>query len=155
MPSGPWCRCPHRCCWPPIWPRSTPNPGVEAASPAACHTPATAWVGSPEQAPGEQVLTLARMARPAPPPRVSEHHPQRDTSMFLLSLPHGSLVEVLQPAQLYNPFSPQVEGRLHAGEELQDPEPFAKNELRFPSGETLPRCWLDPSYSHPVLNSSR
>ena len=75
--------------------------------------------------------------------------------MFLLSLPHGSRVEVLQPAQRYNPFSPQVEGRLHAGEELQDPEPFAKNELRFPSGETLPRCWLDPSYSHPVLNSSR
>ncbi len=107
------------------------------------------------QPPGEELLTLARMARPAPPPRVSEHHPQRDTSMFLLSLPHGSLVEVLQPAQLYNPFSPQVEGRLHAGEELQDPEPFAKNELRFPSGETLPRCWLDPSYSHPVLNSSR
>lgn len=79
------------------------------------------------------------MARPAPPPRVSEHHPLRAASMFLLSLPHGSLME----------------GRLHAGEELQDPEPFAKKELRFPSGETLPRCWLDPSYSHPVLNSSR
>ncbi len=136
-------------------PVDTESWGGGRPPPAACHTPATAWVGSPEQAPGEQVLTLARMARPAPPPRVSEHHPQRDTSMFLLSLPHGSLVEVLQPAQLYNPFSPQVEGRLHAGEELQDPEPFAKNELRFPSGETLPRCWLDPSYSHPVLNSSR
>ena len=75
--------------------------------------------------------------------------------MFLLSLPHGSLVEVLQPAQLFNPFCPRVEGRLHAGEELQDPEPFVKDNLRFPSGETLPRCWLDPTYIHAVLNSSR
>jgi hypothetical protein len=37
-------------------------------------------------------------------------------------------------------------GRFHAGEELQEPERFAKADLSFPSGEPLPRCWLDPGY---------
>jgi hypothetical protein len=36
--------------------------------------------------------------------------------------------------------------RLHAGEELQDSEAFAKAELLFPSGEALPRCWVDAGY---------
>jgi hypothetical protein len=29
---------------------------------------------------------------------------------------------------------------------MQDPEKFAKSELQFPSGEPLPRCWLDAHY---------
>jgi len=49
--------------------------------------------------------------------------------------------------QLINPFEVSLEGRLHAGEELQDPEVFAKGELLFPSGETLPLCWLT---AHPL-----
>jgi len=40
-----------------------------------------------------------------------------------------------------------VEGRLHAGEEIQDPASIAKNELVFPSGEALPLCWLEPDYA--------
>ena len=39
-----------------------------------------------------------------------------------------------------------VMGRFHAGEELQEAEQFAKTNLSFPSGEALPRCWLDPAY---------
>ena len=39
-----------------------------------------------------------------------------------------------------------VMGRFHAGEELQEEERFAKADLNFPSGEPLPRCWLDPAY---------
>ena len=39
-----------------------------------------------------------------------------------------------------------VMGRFHAGEELQEAERFAKTDLTFPSGEPLPRCWLDPAY---------
>jgi hypothetical protein len=57
-----------------------------------------------------------------------------------------SLVEVLNLEQLWDPFAASVEGRYHAGEELQDPQPFAKGELVFPSGESLPRCWVDPAY---------
>jgi len=66
--------------------------------------------------------------------------------MFLTYCPDGSLVEVKQLAVLIDPFARSVEGRFHAGEELQDPELLAKQELRFPSGEPLPRCWLDPAY---------
>lgn len=58
------------------------------------------------------------------------------------------MVEVLAMDQLVNPFEVSLQGRRHAGEELQDPEPFAKGELRFPSGEPLPLCWLNDSYQH-------
>lgn len=54
----------------------------------------------------------------------------------------SSLVEVLDLTQLFDPFEAQVVGRLHASEELQDPQPWPKAELRFPSGEALPGCWL-------------
>ncbi|QVL51774.1 MAG: acetyltransferase [Cyanobium sp. M30B3] len=57
-----------------------------------------------------------------------------------------SLVEVLSLQQLFDPFAASVQGRLHAGEELQDPAALNKAELIFPSGEPLPRCWLDPHY---------
>jgi len=59
---------------------------------------------------------------------------------------HPALVEVLDQRQLVDPFSAVVAGRIHGGEELQDPHHFSKTELRFPSGEALPRCWLDPAY---------
>lgn len=73
--------------------------------------------------------------------------------MFLTLHQHGdsaghesSLVEVLDLRQLADPFATVVAGRIHGGEELQDPQHFAKVELRFPSGEDLPRCWRDPHY---------
>ena len=58
----------------------------------------------------------------------------------------SSLLEVLNLKQLFDPFAKTVSGRLHAGEELQDAAELAKAELSFPSGEKLPRCWLDPHY---------
>jgi hypothetical protein len=73
--------------------------------------------------------------------------------MFLTLHQHGDsldqqapLVEILDLRQLADPFASVVAGRIHGGEELQDPHHFAKAELRFPSGESLPRCWLDPLY---------
>jgi len=57
-----------------------------------------------------------------------------------------SLVEVLNLQQLFDPFAGQVLGRLHAGEELQEPSDVDKDQLVFPSGEALPRCWRDPQY---------
>ena len=62
------------------------------------------------------------------------------------------LVEVLDLRQLADPFAAAVLGRIHGGEELQDAHHFAKHELRFPSGEPLPRCWSDPAYPHGPLS---
>lgn len=67
-------------------------------------------------------------------------------AMFLRTRQDGSLLEVLNLRQLVDPFASAVEGRLHAGEEIQDPELLAKAELLFPSGEALPRCWVDAGY---------
>ncbi|MFN9870275.1 MAG: acetyltransferase [Cyanobacteriota bacterium] len=58
----------------------------------------------------------------------------------------SSLVEVLDLPQLFDPFQDKVQARLHGGEELQDPAAYAKGDLVFPSGEELPRCWLDAQY---------
>lgn len=68
--------------------------------------------------------------------------------MFLKSKSHGELVEILEVENLYDPFKQEILGRFHAGEEMQDPETFRKSELMFPSGETIPQCWLDPDYQH-------
>jgi hypothetical protein len=66
--------------------------------------------------------------------------------MFLQHKRSGDLVEVLTLQELYNPCQREIVGRMHAGEEMQDPESFEKSEMVFPSGEALPRCWLDPNY---------
>ena len=66
--------------------------------------------------------------------------------MFLKHSPSGDLIEVLDLVQMSDPFSPVVRGRFQAGEELPEPEEFAKKDLSFPSGETLPLCWCDSQY---------
>ena len=66
--------------------------------------------------------------------------------MFLKQTKTGDMVEVLDIRALGDPGHASVAGRLHAGEELQDPDTFAKSDLCFPSGEALPRCWLDAGY---------
>lgn len=66
--------------------------------------------------------------------------------MFLKDKTTGDLVEVIDMAAMVDPCRAELEGRYHAGEELQDPAKFIKNQLKFPSGEDLPRCWVDVSY---------
>ncbi len=66
--------------------------------------------------------------------------------MFLKDKNTGDLVEVLDMAAMVDPCRAELEGCYHAGEELQDPTQFAKDQLAFPSGEALPRCWVDVSY---------
>lgn len=66
--------------------------------------------------------------------------------MYLKHKPSGDLVEVMNVTELVDPCREAVTGRFHAGEELQEAAPFAKSDLAFPSGEPLPRCWLDPAY---------
>ena len=66
--------------------------------------------------------------------------------MYLKHKASGDLVEVMDTAALFDPCRDAIQGRFHAGEELQDPATFTKSELVFPSDEALPRCWLDPHY---------
>jgi len=66
--------------------------------------------------------------------------------MFLMQKNTEKLVEVLSLTDLFNPNHVTIVGRFHAGEELQDPEKFSKGDVKFPSGEPLPKCWLDAHY---------
>ena len=68
--------------------------------------------------------------------------------MFLKQKSNDDLVEILETGDLYDPFKGEILGRSHAGEEMQDPEMFPKTELVFPSGESLPLCWIDSDYKH-------
>ena len=67
-------------------------------------------------------------------------------SMFLHHQPSDTLVEILSLETLFNPNELKVKGRFHAGQEMQDVEYFTKSHLEFPSGELLPKCWLDAHY---------
>lgn len=66
--------------------------------------------------------------------------------MYLKHKPTGDLVEVLDIHAMVDPLREVVVGRFHAGEEMQDPANFSKADLIFPSGEVLPRCWIDVHY---------
>ncbi|SMF93672.1 hypothetical protein SAMN02949497_0959 [Methylomagnum ishizawai] len=72
--------------------------------------------------------------------------------MYLKQKKDGHLVEVLGLNDLVNPIHTQVIGRLHYGEEMQEPDKFPKTELIFPSGEALPRCWMDVHYRDQELH---
>ena len=73
--------------------------------------------------------------------------------MFLKHKFNGQLVEVLTLDSMYDPCLQEITGRMHAGEEMQEPETFIKSELIFPSGESLPICWLDPHYREREFSS--
>jgi len=66
--------------------------------------------------------------------------------MLLQEKESGDLVEILDIETLVSPSKNQVSGRIQAGEEEQDPATFEKNKLVFPSGEVLPRCWIEENY---------
>jgi hypothetical protein len=58
----------------------------------------------------------------------------------------GTLVEILDLQEIIDPSQDRVMGRVQSGQEEQDPESVQKQSLNFPSGESLPRCWIDPDY---------
>jgi hypothetical protein len=68
--------------------------------------------------------------------------------MYLKHRPTNDFVEVLDLKSLFDPCVDEINGRLHAGEEMQDPEVFKKADLVFPSDEALPQCWIDPDYKN-------
>jgi hypothetical protein len=66
--------------------------------------------------------------------------------MFLQTKQTGTLVKIVDLESLFNPNRSSVTAKDQAGQEEQDPETFEKTQLIFPSGEDLPRCWLDANY---------
>ncbi|MGV6818498.1 MAG: hypothetical protein ACWA44_14675 [Thiotrichales bacterium] len=74
--------------------------------------------------------------------------------MFLSEKNSGHLVEVLDVAQLFDPFSKTFTGRLNYGEDLPEPQDFNKADVAFQSGEPLPKCWVDPHYRDDELKRS-
>ena len=66
--------------------------------------------------------------------------------MFLKNKENGEMLEVLEMEGLFDPNISFIKGRYHAGEEMPEPMDFHKASLLFPSGENLPRCWMDPHY---------
>jgi hypothetical protein len=66
--------------------------------------------------------------------------------MFVKNISNGDLAEVVQLGELINPNSTSVTVRYQAGEEAGDPASVDKSGLVFPSGESLPKCWLDAHY---------
>ncbi|MGH8000669.1 MAG: acetyltransferase [Brasilonema sp.] len=56
------------------------------------------------------------------------------------------LVKILDVQELINPNHDVVHAQEQQGEEEQQPDSYKKENLTFPSGESLPRCWIDANY---------
>jgi len=67
--------------------------------------------------------------------------------MLLKEKESGTLIEIIDVEALLSPSKNEVPGRIQSGQEEQDPENFNKETLIFPSGEILPRCWMDANYT--------
>jgi hypothetical protein len=66
--------------------------------------------------------------------------------MFLHDEKTDALVEILDVQLLFDPTETTIAARSQHGQEEQDPEQYDKSSLKFPSGESLPQCWLDADY---------
>jgi hypothetical protein len=66
--------------------------------------------------------------------------------MFLQNKSSQTLIKITNIKDLFNPLRQEISGRSQEGEEEQDLQAYDKQDLIFPSGEELPRCWLDSNY---------
>jgi hypothetical protein len=66
--------------------------------------------------------------------------------MLLKEKESGELIEILNVDDLVNPMRDEISGQIQGGQNEQPPSDFEKQGLMFPSGEELPRCWLDADY---------
>lgn len=66
--------------------------------------------------------------------------------MILHKKDDNTLVKVLDFQEVISPAHQQVKVRVQNGEEEQEPESVSKQDLIFPSGESLPKCWVDANY---------
>ncbi|MCG8614020.1 MAG: acetyltransferase [Pseudomonadales bacterium] len=75
--------------------------------------------------------------------------------MLLKQISTGRLIEVETLNDLTNPLHSKVSGQMQWGEELPDPEVYAKHDLSFPSDEPLPQCWKTTHYrDHELVKQS-
>lgn len=66
--------------------------------------------------------------------------------MLLQLKDSGELVKVVDVQELINPNQDVVHAQEQEGQEEQQADSYKKENLVFPSGESLPRCWLDADY---------
>lgn len=66
--------------------------------------------------------------------------------MLLQIKESGELVKVLDVQELIDPNTNNIRAQEQEGEEEQQPDSYSKQNLAFPSGESLPQCWLDANY---------
>ncbi len=68
--------------------------------------------------------------------------------MLLQLKENGELVKIVDVQELINPNSDTVQAKEQQGQEEQQADSYKKENLVFPSGESLPRCWLDANYKN-------
>lgn len=66
--------------------------------------------------------------------------------MLLKNKQNDGLIEISAVDELIDPFKDKVTGQTQAGQNEQPSEAFNKQDLVFPSGESLPLCWVDSNY---------
>ncbi|MDZ8185322.1 MAG: acetyltransferase [Nostoc sp. ChiSLP02] len=66
--------------------------------------------------------------------------------MLLQIKDSGELVKIVEIEELLDPNTDVVRAKDQEGQEEQQADTFKKENLVFPSGEDLPRCWLDADY---------
>ncbi|MFM2063409.1 MAG: hypothetical protein RLZZ507_3079 [Cyanobacteriota bacterium] len=66
--------------------------------------------------------------------------------MFLQLKNSRDLVKIVDVQELIDPNSQIVHAKDQEGQEEQETDSYKKEDLVFPSGEKLPRCWLDANY---------
>ncbi|BCL39250.1 acetyltransferase [Nostoc sp. MS1] len=66
--------------------------------------------------------------------------------MLLQIKDSSDLVKIVDIQELIDPNNDIVHAKDQKGQEEQDTDSFNKANLVFPSGESLPRCWLDANY---------
>ena len=70
--------------------------------------------------------------------------------MFLQIKESRDLVKIVDIQELLDPTIKTVHAQEQEGQEEQETDIYQKVELVFPSGEKLPRCWLDAHYRERV-----
>ena len=68
--------------------------------------------------------------------------------MLLQIKDSSELVKIVDIKELIDPNIDTVHGQEQQGQEEQEADSFKKESLVFPSGESLPRCWLDANYKN-------
>lgn len=66
--------------------------------------------------------------------------------MLVKNREDNTLIQVIDYEELIDPFQKSIQGKQKAGQEVQPTQSFDKSGLIFPSGESLPECWMDPEY---------